>query len=145
MDNKTFIVQIVNTVAWPIVILVSLWIFKESIKTLINSLSELKIGNNSALFDKKILVDKVFSKNTLDNVESSPPALSEEDVLGIPDNDYEFMREIAKNKNFMPTNKNEVFKYNSLVNHGYFEKEDSAYKPTKKGTVIIDALKSMYY
>jgi hypothetical protein len=63
----------------------------------------------------------------------------------MPDDDFEFIQETAGNKKIMPINKNDVFKYNSLVNYGYFEKEqDSVYKPTKKAGEIIVALKSIY-
>ncbi|MDO6842148.1 hypothetical protein Q4602_21970 [Paraglaciecola chathamensis] len=147
MDWKTFIVQIINTLVWPVVLLVFLYIFKEQIQGLLKSLTKLTVGNASAIFSKEKLAEKFSNKSSGEKMNSEEPsAMSREDILNIPDEDYDFMQAIAANENFMPINKNDVFKYNSLVNHGYFEKEeDDVYKPTKKGTEIIAALKSIYY
>ncbi len=122
MDWKTFAVQIINTLAWPIVLLIFLYFFKEQIQGLIKSLTKLTIGNASAVFSKEQLANEI-SKSTVEKTNSEESsAMSREDILSIPDDDYEFMQEIAGNENFMPINKSEVFKYNSLVNNGYSEK-----------------------
>jgi len=147
MDWKMFTVQITNTLVWPIVLLIFLYFFKEQIQNLIKSLTKLTIGNSSAIFGKEMVAKQVSAESSVDKTKpEKPSALSEEDILSIPDDDYEFMQKIAGNKNFMPINKGESFKYNSLVNHGYFEKvQDNVYKPIKKGAEIIATLKSIYY
>lgn len=148
MGWKAFTVEVVNTVAWPIVVLIALYLYKEPIKELLKSLSQLKIGNVSASFGKKILAREISSKNEEETEDSfaEEPVMTKNEILEIPDDDYEFMQAIAGNQKFMPVSKNEVFKYNSLVNNGYFLKEqDYVYKPTKKGAEILSALKSIYY
>ncbi|MGM0641857.1 MAG: hypothetical protein ACQESN_10585 [Thermotogota bacterium] len=111
------------------------------------SISKLTIGSASAEFGKKRLAKEISSKNDeQDTQQEKPPVMSREDILSIPDEDYEFMQKIAGNVKFMPSDKGESFKYNSLVNHGYFQKEDNdEYKPTEKGSEIISALKSIYH
>jgi hypothetical protein len=147
MDWKSFFVEIINTLVWPIVLLIFICFFKEQIRSLIKSLTKLTIGNASAVFDKEKLAEKISIKNAGKEADSEKQFfVSKEDILSIPDNDYEFMQEIAGNVDFMPTDKSEGFKYNSLINHGYFEKDqENVYKPTKKGAEILAALKSIYY
>lgn len=147
MDWKTFFVEVMNILIWPAILLIFLYYFKQQIQGLIKSISKLTIGNASAVFGKERLAEKISSKNSVqEDGQEKSSVMSREDILNIPDEDYEFMQEIAGNVSFMPTDKSEAFKYNSLVNHGYFEKEQNdVYKPTKKGTEIIAALKSIYY
>ena len=146
MDWKTFAIQVVNTVAWPVVVLIGLYLFKDPIKELLKSLSQLKIGNASVLFGKKMLAKEISNKSKAEDGSTEVAALSKEEILEIPDDDYEFMQAIAGNHKFMPVIKNEVFKYNSLVNHGYFVKDqENMYQPTKKGAEILSVLKSIYY
>jgi len=111
------------------------------------SISKLTIGNASAEFGKERLAKEISSKNDeQDSQQEKLSGMSRKDILSIPDEDYEFMQKIAGNIKFMPSDKGEVFKYNSLVNHGYFKKEDNdEYKPTEKGSEIISALKSIYH
>lgn len=157
MDWKTFSVEIVKISIWPFFIFIFICFFRQQIQDLMKSISKLTIGNASAEFGKARLAKKIASKN--DTQEKIPPRnveqgiqqketseLSREDILGIPDDDYEFMQKIAGNVKFMPTGKDEVYKYNSLVTHGYFCKlNGDEYKPTKTGTEIITALKSIYH
>lgn len=146
MDCKTFIVQMVDTLAWPVLILTIIFFFKDQFKNLINSVSELKVGNSAVSFSKKMVASTITKKSTSETSITAEPAMTEEEILNIPDDDYEFMQKVANNKSFMPTNESEKFKYNSLVNNGFFEKkEDEVYEPTKKGREIIDVLKSIYY
>jgi len=147
MDWKTFFVGLIDTLVWPIVLLIFIYFFKEQIQSLIEKLTKVTIGNSTATFGKEALAEKISSESAVQETESEiPPVMSKEDILNIPDDDYEFMQEIAGNVNFMPTNKSEAFKYNSLVNQGYFKKyQENVYKPTDKGTEILAALKSIYY
>lgn len=146
MDWKTFTVQVINTVAWPVVVLMGLYLFKDSIKELLKSLSQLKIGNATVLFGKKILAREISNKSKTEDSSTEVTTLSKEEILEIPDDDYEFMQAIAGNQKFMPVSKNEVFKYNSLVNHGYFVKDqNNVYQPTKNGAEILSVLNSIYY
>lgn len=146
MDCRTFIVQILNILIWPTLILTIVFYFKEELKKLINSISELKIGNFSIAIEKRVLAHVLQNPNFFQETSSEKPELTREEILNIPDEDYEFMQKIANNTNFLPTSENEVFKYNSLVNHGYFvQHKDGAYEPTTKGDEIIKALKSIYY
>ncbi len=147
MDWKTFIAQIINTLAWPIVLIIFLYFFKEQIQNLIRSLTKLTIGNNTAVFGKEKAAEEVSSKNKDEQTDSEEESsISKKDILSIPDDDFEFMQAIAENKNFMPVSESEIFKYNSLVNHGYFDKgQDNEYKPTNKGAEIIAVLKSIYH
>ena len=83
-----------------------------------------------------------------DDTKKNLDTLTREEIMSISDEDYEFMRKIANNKGFMPKNSDEVFKYNSLINNGYFRKaenNDGAYEPTGKGQSILSALKNIYY
>lgn len=147
MDWKSFIVEIVQVLIWPALLFVFLFLFKKQVRELLGSISKLTVGNSSAEFGKKMLAKEINPQNTKkDNPNGCTSKVSKEDVFNIPDDDYEFMMKIAANKNFMPTDKREVFKYNSLVNHGYFTKEDNdKYMPTLKGSEIIGALKSIYH
>jgi len=132
---------------WPIALIIFLFFFKEQIENLIKSLTKLTIGNSTAVFGKEKLAKEISSQSTVEKTNPKEQStISKEDILSIPDDDYEFMQEIAENISFMPASKSDVFKYNSLVNHGYFDKErDNEYKPTQKGAEIIAALKSIYY
>ncbi len=147
MDWKTFLAEIINTLVWPIVLLIFFYFFKEPIQSLIKTLTKLTVGNASAVFDKEKSAEIISIKNTAQEADSEKQFfVSKEDILNIPDNDYEFMQKIAGNINFMPTDKSDSFKYNSLINQGYFEKDhENVYKPTKKGAEILAALKSIYH
>jgi hypothetical protein len=145
VDYKTFIVQIVNILVWPVLILTIIFYFKEELRKFLKSISELKIGHFSIVLEKNIVANAIYNSSIVKEDVSEKPEMTREEIFNIPDDDYEFMQKIANNESFMPTNQSEVFKYNSLVNHGYFEKVDDIYKPTKKGQEIITALKSIYY
>ena len=146
MDWKTFIVELAKASAWPFVLLVSIFMFKAQIQSLIKNISELKFGKASVNFAKQVLANKVSqcAKEECEKQERLS-SLTEEDIYNIPDDDYEFMQEIASNEAFMPENERQSFKYNSLVNHGYFTREiKGSYKPTRKGAEILAALNSIY-
>ena len=148
MEWKTFIIHITDSLAWPILILIIILVFKEQFNSLIKSVSELRIGNAAAVFGKNVLVNTIHPSQSVQESTTEQSKITKDEILSIPDDDYEFLIEIANNVNFMPTSKSETFKYNSLVNNGYFEKDekqDNVYKPTKKGEKIINALKSIYY
>lgn len=147
MDWKTFIVEIAKAIVWPFVLVTFILLFKTQIQELIKSISELKFGKASAVFGKQILANKVSQQERTENEkQEQAPSLTGEDIYNIPDDDYEFMQEISSNEAFMPVNEKQAFKYNSLVNHGYFTKGDSgSYKPTKQGAEILAALKSIYH
>jgi len=148
MEWKTFIVHITDTLAWPALILIIVLVFKEQFISLIKSVSELRIGNAAAFFGKTVLANTIHPSQSVQESTTEQSEMTKDEILSIPDDDYEFLIEIANNVNFMPTSKSEIFKYNSLVNNGYFEKnekQNNVYKPTKKGEEIIKALKSIYY
>lgn len=147
MDWKTFIVEIVKVMAWPGVIFTFFYLFKAQIQELFKSLSELKIGKASIVFGKQILANKVSKKERSEGGDQEHnSSLTEEEIMNITDDDYEFMREISKNEAFMPASDVQIYKYNSLVNHGYFIKvESGSYKPTAKGLEILSVLKSIYH
>lgn len=147
MDWKLFFVEIVQVLIWPTLLLIALLLFKEQVRELLGSISKLTVGNASAEFGKMMLAKEILPQNKTQKKENGCSSnMSKEEIFNIPDEDYEFMMKIAANKNFMPTDKREIFKYNSLVNHGYFTKEDNdEYKPTGKGSEIIGALKSIYH
>lgn len=133
--------------AWPFVLVTFIILFKEQIQELVKNISELKFGKASAVFGKQVLANKVSQKEkTESEKQEQAPSLTEEDIFNIPDDDYEFMQEISSNEAFMPVNEKQTFKYNSLVNHGYFTQgEAGSYKPTKQGAEILAALKSIYH
>jgi predicted transcriptional regulator len=111
-------------------------------------MDQLKIGRYSVVLGKNLLANTVANKKVEEATNAEELVMTREDIFNIPDNDYEFMQKIANNVSFYPTNESEVFKYNSLVNHGYFEKDKTkseVFKPTKKGNEIIAALKSIYF
>ncbi len=148
MDWKTFIVEITKAMAWPFVIAAFFYMFKFQIQELFKNISELKFGKASVLFGKQILANKLSSqyKETESENQETTPSLTKEDIYNIPDDDYEFMQEISANEAFMPVSEKQSFKYNSLVNHGYFTKgEAGSYKPTKQGAEIMAALKAIYH
>ncbi|WP_413479703.1 hypothetical protein [Vibrio hibernica] len=146
MDWKTFIVEITRAIAWPLIIVAFFCVFKVQIQELFKNISELKFGKASAVFGKQILANKVsqHEKTESEKQETTSSRLTKEDIYNIPDDDYVFMQEISANEEFMPVNEKQSFKYNSLVNHGYFTQEKAGcYKPTKLGGEILAALKSI--
>lgn len=147
MDWKTFIVEIAKAMAWPFVLVAFIFLFKAQIQELIKSISELKFGKASAVFGKQVLANKVAQREMAESdKQEQMPSLTEEDIYNIPDDDYEFMQEISSNEAFMPVSEKQSFKYNSLVNNGYFTQgEAGSYKPTKQGAEILAALKSIYH
>jgi len=147
MDWKTFIVEFTKATAWPLLIVTSFFLFKTQIQEIIKNISELKFGKVSAVFSKERLATSISEKDKEEsNNEEGSLSLTKEDIFNIPDDDYVFMQEISVNKAFMPINQNQKFKYNSLVNNGYFTQKDSGdYQPTKLGKEILTSLKSIYH
>jgi hypothetical protein len=147
MDRKTFIVEFTKATAWPLLIVTSFFLFKTQIQEIIKNISELKFGKVSAVFSKERLATSISKKDKEEsNNEGDSLSLTEEDIFNIPDDDYVFMQEISVNEAFMPINENQKYKYNSLVNNGYFTKKDSDdYQPTKLGKEILTSLKSIYH
>lgn len=147
MDWKTFIVEITKAMVWPLVIAALFFLFKTQIQELIKNISELKFGKASAVFGKQILANKVSKHERVESEkQENAPSLTKEDIFNISDDDYEFMQEISANEAFLPVSEKQSFKYNSLVNHGYFTQgEAGCYKPTEQGAEILAALKSIYH
>ncbi|WFE68810.1 hypothetical protein P8S54_00495 [Thiomicrospira sp. R3] len=142
MEWKIFFLEILKASIWPAFLLTLLLLFKKQLRELLEKISKFQVGNTSVEFGKKILAKEVSERR---QATEYTPSLTREDIFNIPDEDYEFMIKISENSKFMPVEKSDKFRYNSLVNNGYFIIDNGEYKPTDKGAEIIAALKSIYH
>lgn len=77
MDWKTFIVEILNAVSWPVATVIGVWLFRKPIYDLIPLIRKLKYKEFEMEFSEKVRELKKESEKALPTDESQSPGLVE--------------------------------------------------------------------
>ena len=137
-----YILEFTKVLAWPITIFISLLIFRKEVKSVISMITEVKFGNISVLINKLKLEAKIReSEHDTVKKENIEPITN---IFDLSDEDFIFLEKIKKQNQYNVTSEEEKYRFNSLVNEGYFtKKDDGTYEVTASAKDIVGEMRNL--
>jgi len=152
VEIARIVLDYIKVVIWPFTALFCVFIFKDQIFKLISKITELNVEAKGLKLklqlSKKILEKQPSLTHQLtENTEIKNKRLDPSIIWEIADKDFMFLDTLSKKElleEYFPVSKEEEYRFNSLVNEGFFTKQkDLKFAPTHKGRDLLKHFKEL--
>lgn len=145
MEVARLILNYIEVLIWPTVLLFALVSFKKPIVSLLGTVGELSVGGDKGFKLKMQAIQKAAGATNSESEDSQRGVDLSEIILSLPDNDFIFLDSLAEHpqKNtYFPTTGQEYRHFQSLADYGVFNRKSlSEFELTEIGKQILENVK----
>lgn len=145
MEVARLILNYIEVLVWPAVLLFALVSFRKPIVSLLGTVGELSVGGDKGFKLKMQAIQKAASATHPESENSQSGLDLSEIIFSLPDNDFIFLDSLAEHprrKTYVPTTGQEYRHLQSLADYGVFNRKSlSEFELTEIGKQILENVK----
>lgn len=147
MVIATLVLEYIEALKWPLVILFGLIYFKGTIESLLEKLVEVNVGGEKGFALKLRAAQKIADERNL--TETATPVVPEESniVLSLPDDAFLYLSSIARKpvkSTYFPASGEEFRNLHSLSDYGVMKQRSmSEFELTEIGRTLVSSLEKL--